>query len=443
MRVVAGIVFIVIAALPYTFMLLPDDAPPPPSLDAATEVLSIISPHRREVRQEYSRGFREWMAREHERSVEVQWIDVGGTSKIMKDLESRFAATPHRAGIDLMFGGGVDPFLRGAGFGWLQPVDVSPSILSGIPPSCAGTPVYATDRQWFGVALSGFGILCNKRLLEQLGMPTPNEWKDLGDPVYATWLGSGDPRTSGSVHMCYEIVLQAYGFDEGWRLLTRIAANVRRFGEGGGAVPREVAAGEVAAGMVIDQYARTVIDAVGDDLAFVLPRGVTLIGADSIAMLKGAPSPELAALFIAYCLSPGGQALLYQPIGRNGQEHALHRLPVQASLYNDDPTAPDVDPYAQDAGFAYDTAAAGRRWRIINDLVGVWLIDAHAELTSAWEHVRSDGMAPDQVNALTAPPLTAEELDEIATRWTDARFRLATMTEWSHAAQRRYNELRR
>ncbi|MDP6491748.1 MAG: extracellular solute-binding protein [Kiritimatiellia bacterium] len=443
MRGIAGAVFVMIAALPYVFMLLPNSTRPPPATAAITESLSIISPHRREVRQEYTRGFSEWMAREQGRFVRIQWIDVGGTSKIMKDLESRYAATPHSAGIDLMFGGGVDPFLRGAAFGWLAPVDVPPDVLAGIPPACAGTPVYASSREWYGVALSGFGILCNNRLLDQLGLPIPREWKDLAEPVYASWLGSGDPRTSGSVHMCYEIVLQAYGFEEGWRLLTRVAANVRRFGEGGGAVPREVAAGEVAAGMVIDQYARTVIDAIGDDLSFVLPRGVTLIGADSIAMLKGAPSPELAALFISYCLSDEGQALLYQPAGRNGQRQALHRLPVQAHLYDSDPAAPEIRPYALDPGFIYDTDAAGRRWRIINDLVGVWLIDAHTELTAAWQTVRSDGLPQDSVAALTSPPVTASELDDIATRWDDARLRLATMTDWAHAAQKRYTELSR
>ncbi len=444
MRVLAGIVFFVIAGLPYAFMLLPDtDTPPPPPLEATTEVLSIISPHRREVRQEYSRGFSAWMAREHGRAVDVKWIDVGGTSKIMKDLESRFAASTGSAGIDLMFGGGVDPFLRAAGFGWLAPVDVASSILDGIPPTCAGTPVYASDRQWYGVALSGFGILCNKRLLAQLDMPQPSEWKDLASPAYATWLGSGDPRTSGSVHMCYEIVLQAYGFEEGWRLLTRIAANVRRFGEGGGAVPREVAAGEVAAGMVIDQYARTVIDAAGEDLSFVLPRGVTFVGADSIGMLKGAPSPGLAALFITYALSDEGQALLYQPVGRNGQRHALHRLPVQAHLYEEDPAAPDVCPYDLDAGLVYETGVAGTRWRIINDLVGVWLIDSHSELTTAWRAIREGGMSPEALTRLTEPPLTAAELEEAAGRWGDTRFRLYTVTTWAHAARERYVGLSR
>jgi ABC-type Fe3+ transport system substrate-binding protein len=200
--------------------------------------------------------------------------------------------------------------------------------------------------------------------------------------------------------------------------------------------------GEVAAGMVIDQYAQTVIDAVGSDLDFVLPRGVTLIGADSIAMLKGAPSPALARDFMAYVLSDAGQALLYQPVGRNGQVHALHRLPVQAHLYSDDPDAPATRPYSYTSGFAYDTVAAGKRWRIVNDLVGVWLIDAHSELTAAWQAVCADGLAPGEISALAAAPVTADELETMAAQWGDARFRLATMTAWSHAAQERYNRLR-
>ena len=46
------------------------------------------------MRLEYSRGFREWMKREHNRNVEIRWLDVVGTSKILKDLESRFATSP-------------------------------------------------------------------------------------------------------------------------------------------------------------------------------------------------------------------------------------------------------------------------------------------------------------------------------------------------------------
>ena len=329
MRYAAGMLFVLVAALPYVVMLFqnPSHQELPGTSD---ETLAVLSPHRREVKLAYSRGFRAWMWENHQKRVDLRWLDVGGTSKAMKDLESRFATSPEAPGVDILFGGGVDPYLRAIERDWLQRIELPTSTVEAIPPTCAGFPVYDPDHYWFGVAMSGFGIIYNKPLLEQIGLPAPRTWQDLGKPAYMTWLGSGDPRSSGSVHMCYEIILQALGYPQGWHLITRLCANVRRFGESGGTVPREVAAAEVAAGMVIDQYARTVIDAVGGGrlLEFVLPPGVTVINPDAIGIIKGSERPALANRFVEYVLSADGQRLLFQPAGVNGQQHALHRLQI-------------------------------------------------------------------------------------------------------------------
>jgi len=119
MRVLSGLVFVLVALLPYAAMLVGGDTrEPPPPADA--EILTVISPHRREVKLEYSRGFREWMHDRHGRDVGLRGQDVGGTSKILKDLASRFAEDPDAVGVDIMFGGGVDPFLQAADQGWLS-----------------------------------------------------------------------------------------------------------------------------------------------------------------------------------------------------------------------------------------------------------------------------------------------------------------------------------
>jgi len=434
--------FVLIASLPYAAMFFAGgEAAPPPA--AAVETLTIISPHRREVRLEYSRGFGAWMRREHGRGAAIRWLDVGGTSKILKELASRFEAAPDAPGADLMFGGGVDPFYQAAGEGWLAPVRLPAGLLDGVPRRVAGTPVYDPDGRWFGVALSGFGILHNRPLLERMGLPEPASWADLARPEFFSWVASGDPRSSGSVHMCYEIILQAFGFDAGWSLITRICGNVRGFGEGGGTAPREVAAGDVAAGMVIDQYAQTVIDSVGGDaLGFVLPEGATVINADPIAMLRGAANPELARLFIVYALSEEGQRLLYGPAGPGGQRHALHRLPVRAALY-DAPGAPQSRPYDYEGAFAYDTARGSARWQLVNDLIGVCLIDAHADLSRAWQAVIAAGSPPALVARLCAPPGSEAEMDAAAAQWQDPRFRLSAMNAWARAARARYREVAR
>ena len=437
-----GVIFLLIAALPFVAMLRGGGYRTAPAAEPA-ETLTILSPHRREVRQEYSRGFRDWMKARTGRAVTINWLDVGGTSKILKEIESRFATRPDAPGVDLLFGGGVEPFFIATEHNWLSRLDLPQGVLDGIPATCAGAPVYDPERRWFGVALSGFGVLYNRPLVERLHLPVPASWEDLGRPEYFSWVGSGDPRSSGSVHMCYEIILQAYGFEKGWALITRICANVRNFGEAGGTVPREVAAGDIAAGMVIDQYAHTVIRATGgDQLVLVLPERNTVIGPDAIAMIRGAPQPELALRFVEYVLSPDGQRVLFQPAGINGQRHALYRMPVVQALYRE-PGAPQPDPYGFPAGFPYDDRKGSRRLNVLNDLLGIWLIDAQTDLRAAWQRVIAQGCPPDLVAQLCAAPVTEKELQELAQAWKDPRRKQDVTSRWSRAAEKRYRHLAR
>lgn len=445
MRRFAILLFILIASLPFLLMWGRRQAPASATRvpTSETETLVVISPHRREVRQEYSRGFTEWMRQREGRRVDIQWLDVGGTSKILKELESRFGTNPDHPGVDLLFGGGVAPFLTAAQKNWLQPWAPPAGTLDDIPATCAGSPVYDAGHRWFGVTLSGFGILYNRPLLKRLGLPEPVSWELLAHPSFCTWIGSGDPRSSGSVHMCYEIILQAYGYEKGWPIIARICANVRTFGEAGGTVPREVASGDIVAGMVIDQYAQTVIQSVGDDsLALVLPRQQTVISPDAIALLRGAPHAALAGRFMEFTLSRDGQRLLYQPGGVNGQRHTLYRMPVMKGLYQE-PYAPQPNPYDFPSGLAYDNALATRRWSVLNDLMGIWLIDAHADLQSAWNTLIAQGASPERVTRLCAPPVTEKELDELAQKWNDPRFKQEIMQSWSLSARTRYESIKR
>ena len=439
---VTGIFFFIVAALPYVGMLWTrgDSASvvPPP---AGAPRLTILSPHRREVRLEYSRAFRAWLKDQHAPDADIEWLDVGGTSKMLKEIESRYAANSNSCGVDLMFGGGIDPYLGAVRQGWLARFDLPPGLAAGIPATVAGAPVYDPRGAWYGVALSGFGIVYNRPLLQRLGLPEPRDWGDLGTPAFYTWVGSGDPRSSGSVHMCYEIILQAYGYDAGWSLITRICANVRSFGEGGGTVPREVAAGDIAAGMVIDQYAQTVIAAVGGNrLAFVLPEAHTIVNPDAIGILRGAPQEALARRFVEFSLSPEGQRILFQPAGQNGQRSSLYRMPVRTESYAE-PGAPAANPYTMPAALNYDNDKGSRRWNTFNDMCGVWLIDGHEGLRLAWKAVIDRGAKPDEVARLCAPPLTEAELDALAKVWKAPRRRQDIMRDWAAQADARYKSL--
>ncbi|MGA1044775.1 MAG: hypothetical protein ACO3ZY_06185, partial [Phycisphaerales bacterium] len=78
-------------------------------------------------------------------------------------------------------------------------------------------------------------------------------------------------------------------------------------------------------------------------LGYVDPHGHTVIDPDPIAMLTGAPDPELARRFIEYCLSLEGQALWQFRAGTSADPAAgapagperfeLRRMPVRRGLY--------------------------------------------------------------------------------------------------------------
>jgi len=409
--------------------------------------LVLISPHWEGIRTEFERAFSEWTAEHLGHATDLEWLDVGGTSDAIRYVRSEFARSPAGIGIDIFFGGGVDPFMQLAAEDRLAECRLPDEILERIPRQFAGIEVYDSAHRWFGAALSGFGILYNRKVLEKLGIPAPEDWQDLGGPEYETWVGSGDPRSSGSIHMAYEIILQAYGWENGWANIARICANTRNFSRAAGEVPKDAAMGEVACGMAIDVYAWRQVAEVGPDrMGFVLPEGLTVINPDGIAVLKGSPHRELAEHFVAFVLGEPGQKLWCLKRGAAGgpREFELDRMPVIpgfAAAFGDAASV-TYDPYKWKSGFTYDPEKGSLRWTILNDLIGATMIDTHRELAAAWREVK--GLASDdaRMRQFTAPPLSEAELLSLARdRWNDAEFRARTRARWANEARTHYRRL--
>lgn len=412
----------------------------------AGDRLTIISPHSETIEDEFERAFSDWMIETDGRSVGIEWLDVGGTTQAIKFVQDQFERSPDGIDVDVFFGGGSDPFLQFGKKGLLHRCNIPEDILARIPRTHAGTELYDEDQRWFGACMSGFGILYNKQLLTTLKLPEPETWADLGRPDYFTWVASADPRQSGSMHMLYEIILQAYGWDEGWGHIVRIGANSRSFSRAASDVPKEIAIGEAACGMAIDYYAlQTVAETGADKMGFVLPQKLTVVNPDGIGVLKGAPNAELAELFVQFVLSERGQRLWMLRKGAPGgpKEHQLYRLsviPGMVEKYGRD-SAVQVDPFKFEGGFAFDLAKKNSRWGILNDLLGACIIDVHDELAKAWETLRALPEDRPRARLLLAPPVSESELLEMARqKWDDPGFRADTIAAWSRRASETYRE---
>ena len=423
-----------------------------PAVLFAQDELILISPHPEGIETEFGTNFEKWYEEETGRTVKTDWRDVGGTSSNYRFIESEFKRVPEGIGVDIFFGGGTDNYLRLSNNGWLNAYQLPEAQLEQMTQSFQGIPLYDAEYQWYGAALSSFGIMYNEELREMLRLPKATAWQDLGDVTLLGKIGAADPRESGSAHMVYEIILQTLGWEAGFALLTKMGGNVRGFSAGANAIPTDVVAGQVIYGLAIDFYAYGQIAVVGaDKIKYVVPADGAVINADPIAILKGAPNLPVAQKFLEFVLSADAQKLwMLRDTDSEGPKWkgGLNRASVLPALYDklgERCTVPN--PFAMEgAPFQYNSDKGSERWDIVNGLFGVLIIDSHKDLVNAWKAIQKckDPTKRDAAIAvLTKMPITEEEAMELAGgAWKDPTVRNEKIKEWGQFAKEKFKEAR-
>ncbi|MBL9139358.1 MAG: ABC transporter substrate-binding protein [Verrucomicrobiales bacterium] len=415
----------------------------------AVETVVVLSPHNEAIREEFERGFSDWHQSRFGQVVDVDWRVVGGSSESLRFVQSEFARKADGIGIDLFFGGGQEPFYELAERRWAEPCALPAEVVSGLASDVTGIELRAADGTWYGAAISSFGILENLRVQALARLPRVTRWEDLADPRLEGWVGAGDPRGSGTMHVMFESFLQARGWDEGWRLLTRIAGNTRRFDRISSTTAKDAALGESAYALAVDFYAFTQIAAAGrSNLSFVLPQDFTAINPDGIALLRGAPNRTTACRFLEYVLSDSGQKLWLLPRGHpeGPKRYSIERMPVRPDLYGRFRGVSNIEfsPFDLNSAFRYDARKAQQRRGVVATLAGALFVDVHDDLRAAWRVLVSRGLPADALAEFGGVPLTEGEAKELATaQWRDATVRNAKRTEWQSWARAKYRRLAR
>ena len=391
--------------------------------------MNIVSPHSREIRNEF-----EVLWRKSHPETSIKWIDQGGTSDDLKFVRDQFASRGKDKGIgvDLFFGGGGETFTELEGDGLLAPL----AEKYGVPDQLNGVPLRGKNNDWVAAALSGFGILYNKKIAARDGLPVPQTWSDLANPKLQERIELADPRHSGSAHTTYEIILQTNGWDKGWKILTAMAGNSRKFATASSEPLQDVKTGEAVFCAAIDFYATTAIEQAGKDkLGYIEPRGQNILTADPIGLLPAAPNEKMAREFIAMVMSPAGQKLWFAPKGSEGgpTNATLFRLPALPAAYKAIPAGAwtQTDPYATQTTANYDADKAASRRRALDDLIGSVLVDNLDIIKRAWK--KNPNL--EQVGYV---PMSEAEFAKIAPKWDDPQFASTTKTGWNAQARKHF-----
>lgn len=407
----------------------------------------VLTPHVDAIRHEFGRGFAAWHERVFGEPAQVDWRNVGGTSDAMRFLQSEFANKPGGIGVDILFGGGQEPFLLLADKHLASAYEPAGSILAGIPQAINGLEIYDPEHRWFAATLSSFGILQNTRLQRLLGLELVQRWADLAQPRLLGWVGAGDPRNSGTMTVMFESFLQAYGWEKGWELLTEIGGNVRRFDRGSSSTAKDVTLGETACAFAIDFYGLSQIAEAGrTNMTFVLPEDFTAVSPDGIAILKGAPHLITARRFIDFVLGEEGQRLWFLPRGHpeGPQQFSIERMSIRPDFYRRYRAVSNIEfsPFDRKGSFRYDAGVARDRREVLAALVGALLVDPHPELRQAWRTIIARGATAADRSALGRMPLTEAEAMTLAKgAWKDPAVRNQQKIEWQKWAQAKYRRI--
>ena len=412
-----------------------------------TDQLVIISPHRKSIQREFIPRFKSFYLQRFKRAVMVDWLDQGGASDDLRYVLSRFESRPTGIGVDILWGGGEQPHYELDKRNLLQSYRLPGHLRAQIPQYVGSVPLFNDRETWHASAMSAFGIFYNKRAAKLLSIPEPMDWTDLGKPAYYKNIAMADPRRSSSSITMIVIILKAYGWEKGWRLLTKIAANTKAFMHSSSDPVKSVLTGDTTTGFSIGYYAREKILEVGaQNLGFVLPAGKTIFNADPISILKGASNKLVAQRFIEFVLSPSAQKLLILPKGHaHGPTFAgIGRMAVNKEAYSStaDVVPAEDNPFALGkTSFRFDMNEATHIQGVVMDLFTSYMVDNHANLKRAWKNVVRDGMSPKMLEKLTQPPLLESELQKLAARWNNQTLRNEKINVWQHAAKKRYTDI--
>jgi len=387
---------------------------------AGENVLTIISPHSSDIRREFGEAFSRWHQEHYGTPVEVLWPDVGGggTGNVKRELAAAYKARDS-SGYDMVFGGGSAAFNDFANSGFLARPPATekgdPWVsdpIDAVPAAIFGSPLHGKDGVWVAATMAAFGMEINRDRIAELHLQAPVTWEDLAGPEWFGRLSLADPSKSGSVRTGFEMVLQDYGWEKGWGILTELFANTAMVRDSGSAPADDVGNADAVAGVVIDFYGRLQVLRAGPAIAaFVVPKGGTALDADPIAMLKGAPHARLAAEFVRFVVSDEGQRLWTFRTGTPGgpRKTALGRLSVLESQYRE-PEAPYLidraDPFKMQGEMLghFDSQGQQLREAFLEHVIKAGLIDNRAALVEARRAIRAAGDPPGLLARLTAVP---------------------------------------
>ena len=345
--------------------------------------LTILTRHDISIQGVFQSAFLKSQAAKDANIVELKWR--APTEEFWDDLIKGGT-------IDVCWGGGPTLFDQLVRDNLLEPMTSAKmqTAADRVNDTIAGVDMkrYSdTDLMWVAAAISTFGFTVNNAFLTDYSLPKPTTWTDLAEPIWAEYLPTiptismGNAPDTTSNTRIYEIIVQAFGWQDGWTTMARMAGSSKIMG-GSVETQNEVEEGNVGVAMSIDFYGY-LSQAQNPDCEYIVPEGQSIVNGDPIAIAKDTPHQAAAEAFVDYVLSPQGQALWLND--------DLRRMPVMREAFDLVTGVDDLyeafNRTVTTSGIDFnDTYSLSMNRAFIKYFESVFT-DAHTELVDCWNAI--------------------------------------------------------
>lgn len=324
-----------------------------------------------------------------------------------------------------------------------------------------GTGSASDDVYWIGSAIASFGFTVCKAVLKQVDKEIPRSWNALAHPFYFDenpLIAIGSAAESTSNTRIYEIILQKFGWQLGWGILSMIGGN-SLITSGSTGAKRAVEECNVGIANTIDFYGFDA-EIEGDNNLYILPDNQSIVNSDPIAFTKNDGDPDkmrAAQAFMDYVLSAEGQGVLLH--------NNIKRMPIRADAFEATPSTDDFsntekleELYGRtlnNTGITFDESLS---LSYLSSMIYHWeavVHDAHNALhdvmKSAQTAWKDKGMTSTQLMKLAYalgdpvgdPEFTQSHAQSINDQMeTDEAFRVEKQGDWKSAANSKYEDIK-
>jgi len=252
-------------------------------------VLTVYSPHGKDLLEHYERAFEQT-----DSTVDVQWVDMG-SQEILDRLRAE-AANPQA---DLWFGAPAEIFERAAKEGLLEPYQ--PTWAGGVS-NDARDP----NNLWYGTYLTPEVIAYNSDAVSDT--EAPKDWNDVLDPKWRDRVIIRDPIASGTMRAIFGAIIarelaRTGSTRAGYDWLLRLDANTKEYTLNPTILYQKLGRQEGVVTLYNMPDMATLQQRTRIPVKWVVPASGTPVLVEGIAIVKGAKQPELAKRFYEFVTS--------------------------------------------------------------------------------------------------------------------------------------------